>query len=54
MTKMPVQQKTVEEIKLISRTFPACCAVTNDWLGTISKAIRIKHWPFQGSAKFKF
>lgn len=38
----------------ISRPFPACFAMTNDWLRTISKAIRIKYQPFQGSAKFKF
>ena len=33
---------------------PVCRTMTDDWLETISKAIRIKYRPFQGSAEFKF
>lgn len=46
-------RKGVEEMEpWLAAAFPACSAMTNDWLRTISKAIRIKYQPFQGSAKF--
>lgn len=35
----------------LAAAFPACSAMTNEWLRTISKTIRIKHQPFQASAK---